>query len=125
MAGRARRAAAECPAGMTGAPRYPHAMCRTVPGSILDQITPLILTCNELPNIERTLAKLAWAKRIVVIDSGRVMELGFQIPRIPRRVTGRPRHANPFVSASHGNTGPKVSLRRSAYSKAASRISQS
>ena len=37
---------------------------------MLDQITPLILTYNELPNIERTLAKLAWAKRIVVIDSG-------------------------------------------------------
>ena len=36
---------------------------------MLDQITPLILTYNELPNIERTLAKLAWAKRIVVIDS--------------------------------------------------------
>jgi glycosyltransferase involved in cell wall biosynthesis len=37
---------------------------------MLDQITPLILTCNERPNIDRTLAKLAWAKRIVVIDSG-------------------------------------------------------
>lgn len=36
---------------------------------MLDQITPLILTHNELPNIERTLARLAWAKRIVVIDS--------------------------------------------------------
>ena len=37
--------------------------------SILDEITPLILTYNESPNIERTLAKLTWAKRIVVIDS--------------------------------------------------------
>ena len=37
---------------------------------MFDQITPLILTCNEVPNIERTLAKLAWAKRIVVVDSG-------------------------------------------------------
>src|SRR3954452_1154625 len=36
---------------------------------MLDQITPLILTFNELPNIERTLARLSWAKRIVVIDS--------------------------------------------------------
>jgi glycosyltransferase involved in cell wall biosynthesis len=41
-----------------------------MPVSMLDQITPLILTYNELPNIERTLAKLAWAKRIVVVDSG-------------------------------------------------------
>ena len=32
-------------------------------------ITPLILTYNEAPNISRTLEKLTWAKRIVVIDS--------------------------------------------------------
>ncbi|HTV26211.1 MAG TPA: glycosyltransferase family 2 protein [Xanthobacteraceae bacterium] len=37
---------------------------------MLDQITPLILTYNEEVNIERTLAKLDWAQRIVVIDSG-------------------------------------------------------
>jgi glycosyltransferase involved in cell wall biosynthesis len=35
-----------------------------------DQITPLILTYNEAPNIRRTLDKLFWARRIVVIDSG-------------------------------------------------------
>lgn len=35
-----------------------------------DQITPLIITYNEVPNIRRTLAKLLWARRIVVIDSG-------------------------------------------------------
>lgn len=37
---------------------------------MLTQITPLILTYNELPNIQRTLDKLTWAKRIVVVDSG-------------------------------------------------------
>lgn len=37
---------------------------------MLDQITPLILTYNEAPNIARTLAKLSWARRIVAIDSG-------------------------------------------------------
>jgi glycosyltransferase involved in cell wall biosynthesis len=36
---------------------------------VLDQITPLILTYNEAPNIQRTLARLTWAKRVVVIDS--------------------------------------------------------
>jgi glycosyltransferase involved in cell wall biosynthesis len=36
---------------------------------MLEQVTPLILTYNEAPNIERTLERLAWAKRIVVIDS--------------------------------------------------------
>ena len=37
---------------------------------MLDQITPLILTHDEAPNIGRTLGKLLWARRIVVIDSG-------------------------------------------------------
>ena len=36
---------------------------------MLDQITPLILTYNEDPNINRTLKKLTWAKRIIIIDS--------------------------------------------------------
>ncbi len=36
---------------------------------MLKQITPLILTYNEAANIERTLDRLTWAKRIVVIDS--------------------------------------------------------
>jgi glycosyltransferase involved in cell wall biosynthesis len=35
-----------------------------------DQITPLLITYNEAPNIARTIGKLSWAKRIVVIDSG-------------------------------------------------------
>ena len=35
----------------------------------LESITPLILTYNESPNIDRTLEYLAWASRIVVIDS--------------------------------------------------------
>jgi glycosyltransferase involved in cell wall biosynthesis len=39
-------------------------------GTILEQITPLILTYNEAPNIERTLNRLSWAQRIVVVDSG-------------------------------------------------------
>jgi glycosyltransferase involved in cell wall biosynthesis len=37
---------------------------------VFDQITPLIITYNEAPNIGRTLEKLRWAPRIVVIDSG-------------------------------------------------------
>lgn len=36
---------------------------------MLDQITPLILTYNEAPNIGRTLGRLAWARDIVVVDS--------------------------------------------------------
>lgn len=37
--------------------------------SLLDLVTPLIITFNEAPNLERTLRQLAWARRIVVIDS--------------------------------------------------------
>ena len=36
---------------------------------MLDQITPLILTYNEAPNIARALRGLSWAKDIVIVDS--------------------------------------------------------
>ncbi|MEL6939485.1 MAG: glycosyltransferase family 2 protein [Cyanobacteria bacterium J06598_1] len=36
---------------------------------MLNAITPVILTYNEAPNIERTLEKLTWASQIVVVDS--------------------------------------------------------
>lgn len=35
-----------------------------------DNITPVILTYNEAPNIGRTLAALRWAGTVVVLDSG-------------------------------------------------------
>lgn len=35
-----------------------------------DDITPLLITFNEIQNIARTLGRLGWAKRIVVVDSG-------------------------------------------------------
>ena len=36
---------------------------------MLNAITPLILTYNEAPNIARTLAKLSWAREVVIVDS--------------------------------------------------------
>jgi glycosyltransferase involved in cell wall biosynthesis len=36
---------------------------------MLDQITPLILTYNEAPNLERTMNQVRWASDIVVVDS--------------------------------------------------------
>ncbi|KJH71838.1 glycosyltransferase family 2 protein [Aliterella atlantica] len=36
---------------------------------MIEKITPLILTFNEAPNIDRTLQHLTWAQKIVVIDS--------------------------------------------------------
>ncbi len=35
----------------------------------MDQITVLILTYNEAPNIERTLDRLRWARTVLVVDS--------------------------------------------------------
>ena len=36
----------------------------------LTDVTPLVLTFNEAPNLERTLDRLRWATRVVVLDSG-------------------------------------------------------
>jgi len=37
---------------------------------MLDCVTPVLLTYNEVQNIARTLSRLSWAKDIVVVDSG-------------------------------------------------------
>jgi glycosyltransferase involved in cell wall biosynthesis len=37
---------------------------------LIEGITPLIITLDEAPNIARTLDKLNWARRIIVVDSG-------------------------------------------------------
>ena len=43
---------------------------RARPGQFVEEVTPLVITYDEAPNIERTLTKLRWARRIVVVDSG-------------------------------------------------------
>lgn len=43
---------------------------RSIESRMLAAITPIILTYNEAPNVERILQRLAWAKDIVVVDSG-------------------------------------------------------
>jgi glycosyltransferase involved in cell wall biosynthesis len=37
---------------------------------VMEDITPLVITYDEAPNIARTLDRLTWARRIVVVDSG-------------------------------------------------------
>lgn len=52
---------------------------------MLDQITPLILTYNEVPNIARTLAGLTWARDIVVVDSfsdDDTVEIARSVPQV-------------------------------------------
>jgi len=36
----------------------------------LEDITPLVLTWNEAPNLGRTLLRLGWAREVVIVDSG-------------------------------------------------------
>jgi glycosyltransferase involved in cell wall biosynthesis len=52
---------------------------------MLDQITPLILTYNEAPNIGRTLAALGWARDIIVVDSfsnDETLEIASSFPQV-------------------------------------------
>ena len=52
---------------------------------MLDQITPLILTYNEAPNIGRTLESLSWASDIVVVDSfsdDETLEIAASFPQV-------------------------------------------
>jgi glycosyltransferase involved in cell wall biosynthesis len=52
---------------------------------MLSEITPLILTFNEAPNIERTLRQLTWAKRIVIVDSfstDETLEISRHFPQV-------------------------------------------
>jgi glycosyltransferase involved in cell wall biosynthesis len=37
---------------------------------MIEDITPVVITYNEAANIARTLERLVWARRIVVVDSG-------------------------------------------------------
>src|SRR5438128_4777395 len=37
---------------------------------MIDAITPLIITYNEADNVARTLDRLSWAHRIIMVDSG-------------------------------------------------------
>jgi glycosyltransferase involved in cell wall biosynthesis len=58
---------------------------------LLDRITPLILTRDEEANIGRTLAQLAWAAEVVVIDSASTDDTVAIAQRFPNvRVIERP-----------------------------------
>ncbi|MEB3360111.1 MAG: glycosyltransferase family 2 protein [Synechococcales bacterium] len=54
------------------------------PASALAAITPVILTYNEAANLERTLQPLAWAQRILVIDSYSTDETLAILAKYPR-----------------------------------------
>lgn len=57
---------------------------------MLEQITPVILTFNEAPNIARTLEKLSWAREVVIVDSFSSDETLVIVSRFPNaRLTQR------------------------------------
>jgi glycosyltransferase involved in cell wall biosynthesis len=49
--------------------RPPGVGSRLAERAMLEQITPLVLTLNEGPNISRSLAQLEWAREVVIVDS--------------------------------------------------------
>ncbi len=52
---------------------------------MLDQITPIVLTYNEAPNIRRTLSALHWAREIVLVDSfsdDATLTIASQVPHV-------------------------------------------
>ena len=55
-------------------------------GPTIADITPMIITFNEAPNIGRCLERLTWAKRILVIDSGSTDETLAIVARYPQAV---------------------------------------
>ncbi len=58
---------------------------------MLADITPVILTYNEAPNIGRSLERLAWARQVVVVDSGSTDDTLAIVARYPNaRVVQRP-----------------------------------
>lgn len=58
---------------------------------MLADITPVILTYNEAPNIGRSLDRLAWAREVVIVDSGSTDETLAIAARHPNvRVVQRP-----------------------------------
>jgi len=53
--------------------------------TMLNKITPVILTYNEATNIERTLKRLNWAKQIIIVDSystDNTLEIIKQYPQV-------------------------------------------
>jgi glycosyltransferase involved in cell wall biosynthesis len=70
-------------------------------------VTPVILTYNEEPNLGPTLAALAWASRIVVVDSGssdRTAEIARSFANVAWYERGFDSHAAQWTYAIRGTS---------------------
>jgi glycosyltransferase involved in cell wall biosynthesis len=54
------------------------------------EVTPLLITFNEAPNLPRVLPKLAWAESLVVVDSGSTDGTLDMLAQYPAEVVFRP-----------------------------------
>lgn len=61
---------------------------------MLTDITPVIITFNEAPNIRRALERLSWAKRVIVVDSQSTDETATIVRTFPNAKVV----VHPFVS---------------------------
>lgn len=62
--------------------------------TLLDDITPIVITWNEAPNVNRVFDQLKWARKVVVVDSGSTDETLSLLHSYSNVVT----FENPFVS---------------------------
>jgi glycosyltransferase involved in cell wall biosynthesis len=83
---------------------------------VLTEITPLILTHNEAPNIGRTLKQLAWARDIVVVDSfstDNTLDIARRLPQVrifQRTFDGHAQQWNYALSQTGISTGWVLAL---------------
>lgn len=76
-------------------------MCNT-----LAKVTPALLTFNEERNVERTLAALSWAERVVVVDSNSTdatRQIAESFPNVDMHVRAFVSHQDQWQYAIHGS----------------------
>ena len=69
---------------------------------MLNDITPVVLTYNEAPNIRRCLEKLHWAKRVVVLDSVSTDETAAMVREFPHAELVERRFDHHTAQWNHG-----------------------
>lgn len=69
---------------------------------MIEDLTPVVLTYNEAPNIRRCLEKLSWARRVVVLDSVSTDETAAMVREFPNTELVERRFDNHTAQWNHG-----------------------